>query len=266
MASGSVLRGRSSSSAFTVKGELKPSTDLLVGEIVVDSKLYPDGYSVVLRSRIRTGAESKFVPLTSPSDDIATSNTIQPVSPKPSSILTQNSGSDEESSTTISEDKDGDKDKSKGKAKETVDEGKILPIGYTVHTMPSSPLHSSGLNAEHPTRHLVRLTLPTAQYQISTVQDPLTGEIRSAPTKPTWLIDLQEKGAVVDVEVRPTEVKTVDDKLSSDARTSKELKVVIINGTEVVVLTEKESLTNLGREELQDDRVSKMAVLSRWVL
>ncbi|KAG6836502.1 hypothetical protein H0H93_007431 [Arthromyces matolae] len=49
----SFIRGRTLSSAFTIKGEVKQPVDLIVGEVVVDSKLYPEGYDVVLRSRLR---------------------------------------------------------------------------------------------------------------------------------------------------------------------------------------------------------------------
>ena len=59
-------RLRSSSSAFTLKGEVRQSTDLLVTEIVVDSKLYPDGYDIRLQSRIREDA--RHIPF-KPADD-----------------------------------------------------------------------------------------------------------------------------------------------------------------------------------------------------
>ncbi|KAK0466749.1 uncharacterized protein EV420DRAFT_1505146 [Desarmillaria tabescens] len=196
------LRGRSSS-AFTVKGEVRQTTDLLVGELVVDSKLYPDGYTVVLTSRARERG----------------------LQGQPGLIDLQ------------------------------LPEGAkrcILPLAYTIHTVPLSPLHSSGMNAGSPTRHLLRLTLPTAQYQISTVKDPLTGETQSAPPKPQWLIDMEECGAIVDVEVRPLAA-------------GKKGVIVLANDSEatVVVVGEKESLTTLGRDELSDDRVSKMGQLSR---
>ncbi|PBK99948.1 hypothetical protein ARMGADRAFT_1051766 [Armillaria gallica] len=196
------LRGRSSS-AFTIKGEVRQTTDLLVGELVVDSKLYPDGYTVVLKSRTREqGSQGQpgLINLHLPED-----------------------------------------------ARRCV-----LPLAYTIHTIPLSPLHSSGMNAGSPTRHLLRLTLPTAQYQISTVKDPLTGETQSAPPKPQWLIDMEECGAIVDVEVRPLEAgKKGVTVLANDSETT------------VVVVGEKESLTTLGRDELSDDRVSKMGLLSR---
>ncbi|EGN96898.1 hypothetical protein SERLA73DRAFT_75747 [Serpula lacrymans var. lacrymans S7.3] len=189
----------STSSAFTIKGEVKYSGDLLVAEYVVDSKLYPEGYDVQIRSRNRDNA--KYIPLQVPEDPAQTSQ--------------------------------------------------VLPIAYAVYTVPSSPLHSSGLNADRPPRHLLRLTLPTAQYQISTVQDPLTEKTHSAPPKPQWLLDLQDKGVIVEVEVKPA------------ASVAKRNKIVKIDGGDVAVATEKESLTSLGRDELQDDRVSKMSLLFR---
>jgi hypothetical protein len=42
---------RTISSAFTVRGEVRQAADLLVAEVVVDSKLYPEGYHVHLHSR-----------------------------------------------------------------------------------------------------------------------------------------------------------------------------------------------------------------------
>ena len=47
-----------------------------------------------------------------------------------------------------------------------------MPLAYSIYTMPASPMHSSSLNTEAgATRHLLRFSLPTAQYQVSTVLD-----------------------------------------------------------------------------------------------
>lgn len=197
--SGPHERLRSSSSAFTVKGEVRQSTDLLVAEIVVDTKLYPDGYEIQLRSRIREDA--KYIPL---------------------------------KSTEVSA---------------------VLPIAYSVYTMPASPLHSAGLHVDRAPRHLLRLSLPTAQYQISTIEDPLTGATQSAPPKPQWLLDLEQRGAVVEFDIKP-----IQSDLTSGTMT------VRVDGHEVSVVDEKASLTNLGRDELLDDKISKMTVLSRYEL
>ena len=206
------LRGRASSSAFTLKGEVRPATDLLVAELVIDSKLYPIGYNIILRSRVRAkyktnrAGREECVPLNSTS------------------------------------------------TKESTDDA--LPFAYTIYTVPSSPLHSSGLSeGQSPTRHLLKLSLPTAQYQVSTVRDPLTGEMHEAPPHPNWLTEMQDGGVLVDIEVRPLNI--------SDGKGKQ--GIVRVDGKEVEVLGEKESLTGLGREELLDDGVSKMGVLSRFV-
>ncbi|GLB41576.1 putative START domain containing protein [Lyophyllum shimeji] len=230
----SYVRGRTTSSAFTPKGEVRPPTDLIVCEIVIDSKLYPEGCDVSLRSRMRSGwkvgPNGEYVSLRSlPS---------QPTSSTSTATTTTNGST---STTTPAP---------------AVPAENVLPLAYTIHTMPSSPLHSSGLNeGESPTRHLLRLSLPTAQYQISTVRDPLTGETRSAPPIPGWLAEMREGGAIVEVEVRPRK---------DGARAAGKGKVKVrVDGKDLVVADEKESLTSLGREELLDDRVSKMGVLSR---
>ncbi|KAG9313239.1 hypothetical protein JVU11DRAFT_6701 [Chiua virens] len=195
-----------SSSAFTVKGELRHSTDLVVAEVVVDTKLYPEGYDVAITSTVREG--SKCITLPSSTDTI----------PSPTTNTT-------------------------------------------------SPQHSSGLNADRPPRHLLRLMLPTAQYQISTVQDPLTGETRGALPKPQWYIDLQDKGFVVQTTIRPLgSASGVSRRVSvSDGNGAKKNGNVVarVDGVVVGVASEKESLTALGRDELQDDRVSRMLLLQR---
>lgn len=68
------------------------------------------------------------------------------------------------------------------------------------------------------------------------------------------MVELQQEGAVVDVEIRP-KPKAGDAKVQT--------ATVSVDGKEAAVASEKESLTVLGREELLDDRVSKMAILSR---
>lgn len=226
----SYVRGRTTSSAFTNKGEVRTPVDLVVGEVVVDSRLYPDGYEVVSRSRMRSGV---YVPLGG-------------------GVSSLSSSSEAGGSLTLE------------------DRESVLPLAYTIHTMPSSPLHSSGLNeGESPTRHLIRLTLPTAQYQVSAVQDPLTGEMRGASPRPPWLVDMRRCGAIVEVEVRPMGEVSVGVGVGTGSVRGKGKEkgaVVRVDGKDVAVIGEKESLTYLGRDELLDDRVSKMAVLSRYVL
>ena len=208
---------RASSSAFTVRGEVRQAEDLLVAEVVVDSKLYPEGYQVHLRSRLHDTNKPISLLHTSAA---ATAADLEPT------------------------------------------EVPFLPLTHTLHTLPSSPLHSSGLAVGHPPRQLLRLILPTAQTQISTLLDPLTGETRAPPPKPQWMLDLCEKGAVIEVEIRPAAQSIAVD---SGKKTKGGSATVTIDGVIVEVEGEKESLTSLGREELQDDRVGWMAVLSRCV-
>ena len=133
---------RRSSSIFTPRGEVRLPVDLLVSELIVDSKLYPGGYDVQLRSRIEKSSKNQLA-LPAPSSDGAGA---------------------------------------KGDAE--ADGEHILPVACAAYTLPPSPLHSAGLNVGRPPRHLLRFTLPTAQYQMTRIVDPLTGETRSAPAKP----------------------------------------------------------------------------------
>ncbi|KAF8888095.1 hypothetical protein BD779DRAFT_1611394 [Infundibulicybe gibba] len=220
----SALRGRSSTSAFTSKGEVRPPSDMVVAELVVDAKTYPEGYRVVLLSQMR-----------------------------------RNTGY---FTSTLSE------------APELK-----LPLHCTIHTIPSSPLHSSHLLPTTPSSPSM-VILPTAQYQLSAVKDPLTGEVRGGKEWPKWYEGLQciagDKfgGAVVGIEVQPSpdapspsNGAAVGSKAAGGS-IEKGKDVVTVVGTDGVASTvdiigEKESLTSIGREELLDERVGKMGVLSR---
>ena len=246
---GGLMRGRTMSSAFTVKGEVKPLMDLVVAEVVVDSRLYGvgvgedgvtglrgAGYCVEVKARKRDG---KVIPLSLP-------GSLGPKVPIDATVKANHSASSSEVQVSS----------------RSGEEEEEVQFVYTIHTMPSSPLHSSGLHAGSPSRHLLRVTLPTAQYRMPSVkEDPLTGEARNARPRPAWMEELEREGGgwIVDVEIRPSfgKEREVDKKFQG--------MVVLVNGKEVVVLGEKESLTSLGRDELLDDRVGKMGVLSRWV-
>jgi hypothetical protein len=228
MRSPSSERIKASSSAFTVKGELKHSTDLIVAEMVLDTKLYPEGYDVAITSTVREGTK--------------------PISLSPS-FNTGSAGADPSFVPTTN--------------------ASTLPISTNIYTVPASPLHSSGLNADRPPRHLLRLMLPTAQYQISTVQDPLTGETRGALPKPQWYLDLQEKGFIVQVDIRPLVGASGNGKTGVNVNGAKKSGGDVtarVEGVVIGVANEKESLTALGRDELQDDRVSRMLLLQRCAL
>jgi hypothetical protein len=123
---------------------------------VVDSKLYPEGYEVHLRSR--------------PHD-----------TKKPISLLYSTAIATATAATAALSDTTGE-----GKVAATASElepaeVQFLPLTHTVHMLPSPPLHSPGLAVDHPPQHLLRLILPIAQMQISTLLDPLTSETRVPP-------------------------------------------------------------------------------------
>ncbi|KAH9971664.1 hypothetical protein BGW80DRAFT_1319083 [Lactifluus volemus] len=219
---------RTTSSAFTVRGEVRQATDLLVAEVVVDSKLYPEGYHVRLRSRPHDA--SKSIPL------LPATATAAPAAAKE-----QDGGATTPPGVTAG-----------AETPEPPPPPAFLPLTYSVHTLPSSPLHSSGLAVDHPPRHLLRLILPTRRRNFDT---------RAPPPKPQWMLDLSERGALIEIEIRPT--ATTHAQASGKAETKGEGETVTIDDVVVKVEGEKESLTSLGREELQDDRVAWMAVLSR---
>lgn len=216
-----------STTMFTPRGEVRHPVDLLVSELIVDSKLYLSGYDVRLQSRIEKSTKNQ---LALPALSAASSSSSSDV---------KNGSSDPPADVEV-----------------------VLPVACAAYTLPASPLHSAGLNADRPPRHLLRFTLPTAQYQMTTIVDPLTGETRSAPPKPQWLLDLEEGRAIVDVQVRPAPSSPGSASSSSTAKTT---VTVSVNGVSVAVMNEKESLTALGRDELLDGRAAKMDILARYV-
>jgi len=230
------LRGRTATSAFSSKTEVRQA-DLVVMEVVIDSKMFQGGrylYAVDVKARKRRKSEWLFkagaIPLGNEGKLTGKENETKSTDPASSSSL-------------------------------SALEYLHPPFGYALHTMPSSPLHSSDLSSESPSRHLLRVTLPTAQYLVSSFWDPLTGEVRDPPPKPEWMKILegvdQCGGIVVDVVVYPSEEK------EGASKKERLRQNVLINGREVGVVGEKESLSSIGREELLDDRVAKMGVLSR---
>ena len=76
------------------------------------------------------------------------------------------------------------------------------------------------------------------------------GEIMIYEIKPQWMLDFEDGRAVIDVEIRAA---------SGDQKGK-----VTVDGNVVAVLSEKESLTSLGRDELLDGRTSKMDLLVRY--
>ena len=228
---------------FTTRGEVRHAVDLLVAELIVDSKLYPGGYDVQLGSRIEKGAKGAgplALPAPSPAPGSGPAPAPAASSPAPAAASPAGGGGGEAPTDA-------------------------LPVACAAYTLPPSPLYSAGLTADRPPRHLLRFTLPTAQYQVSTIVDPLTGETRGAPPKPQWLLELEDGRAIVDVCVRPTTGGLVAGATASVRRRAsvKAGATVSVNGVAVTVMSEKEALTALGRDELLDGRAARMDVLSR---
>ena len=148
----------------------------------------------------------------------------------------------------------------------------VLPIIATVFTLPPSPLRPSDKAG---TRYLVRLTLPTARYEVPSIEDPLTGEARSAPPKPQWLKDLRERGAVVDVLVKPVVVGenirdavtrkqgSVGQSVTKPDVSKTEPTKVLVEGVPVEVVGEKRAVIMLGKA-LDDKPISKIPWLARY--
>ena len=149
----------------------------------------------------------------------------------------------------------------------------VLPIITTVFTLPPSPLRPSDKTE---TRYLVRLTFPTARYQVPTIEDPLTGEMRAAPPNPQWLNDLRERGAVVDVLIKPLVVgenfrdvahrkkESIGQGATKPDVSKTEPMKVLVEGALVEVVGEKRAVVMLGKA-LDDERISKMPWLARYV-
>ncbi len=52
-------------------------------------------------------------------------------------------------------------------------------------------------------RYILSFYIPTAQYQVPTIRDPLTGKTTAPPDKPEWLTNLELRGAVVEIRIEP---------------------------------------------------------------
>jgi len=139
-------------------------------------------------------------------------------------------------------------------------ESNVLPVVCNVYSLPASPLYSSSDRA--PSRHLLRFTLPTARYDTSPLDDPLTGEHHIPPPKPAWLTKLESTGAIVEVIVRPATALTPA-LSTSTSKKSRNMVNVFVNDKQVVVVSEKDSMNLLGRRELEDDRLRALPMLSR---
>jgi len=86
-----------------------------------------------------------------------------------------------------------------------------------------------------------------------TIEDPLTGEMRNATEKPPWLIQLEESGAYVEIQIEPFKSA-----LNDNAGLN-----VTVDGETKEVLGEKQSLSAIGRAALEGE-MEKRASLHRY--
>jgi hypothetical protein len=75
-----------------------------------------------------------------------------------------------------------------------------LPFNVNIIALAPSVLQSASLDPSAVARHLLRVTLPTSEYE-APITDPLTGKSAPAP-RPRWYLDLLNDGAVVQLKMK----------------------------------------------------------------
>jgi hypothetical protein len=75
-----------------------------------------------------------------------------------------------------------------------------LPFSVSVIALAPSVLQSASLDPASSARHLLRVSLPTSEYE-APITDPLTGKSAPAP-RPRWYLDLLNDGAVVQLKMK----------------------------------------------------------------
>jgi hypothetical protein len=75
-----------------------------------------------------------------------------------------------------------------------------LPFNVSVIALAPSVLQSASLDPSASARHLLRVTLPTSEYE-APITDPLTGKSAPAP-RPRWYLDLLNDGAVIQLKMK----------------------------------------------------------------
>jgi len=75
-----------------------------------------------------------------------------------------------------------------------------LPFNISIIALAPSVLQSASLDPSAVARHLLRITLPTSEYE-APITDPLTGKSAPVP-RPRWYLDLLNDGAVVQLKLK----------------------------------------------------------------
>lgn len=138
----------------------------------------------------------------------------------------------------------------------TTMDSRDLPFRVSVHEMPE---HAVASTAEKPSKmlHLVRATLPTAQFT-NPVADPLRDAAGRAP--PAWFQRLQRDPRVL-VALTVTSLPSEDQEQKTEQSAATPVRV-LFNGSRVHVASEKDSKAVFERHSKEDWRAAA-AVISR---
>lgn len=206
--------------------------DFLVAEYIVDTTAFPAGYNVTSSASLATTVSS-LVPLP------ATPTSKQPGSPTtPTSAAAASTGARPSPPLPL--------------RPSTAKEDRLdLPLKITVLPLPAPPIHAASLTSAPPRKkHLVRITLPTAQFQ-TPVQDPLHKEPQHAPKRPAWLEAVEHKGAIVHFAI---------DALAGEAYDEPDMMIVTVEGAMVEIGKKRERSSSMasliGKADALDDEWS----------
>lgn len=228
--------------------------DIVVAELVIDLKQYPDGYSIVPSSRLLSASLSDA-----------------PLSLEPLPSRSQSSSS---SSSTVPPTQ--------------------IPLRCTTHDAPLPSILTASLDAWKRANHLVRVLIPTGAIThpiVDPLRNPSSNDkdgsssssSSTSPTrKPEWYRLLTEgEGALVELKIVPLSAPppslTAAGKAKERERaraeqeagaagkvTGQAARSAVFNGEKVVVLSQKESRVVLARFE-DDDAPLQGAKISRFV-
>ncbi|WVO18047.1 hypothetical protein L204_105745 [Cryptococcus depauperatus] len=114
-----------------------------------------------------------------------------------------------------------------------------LPFKPAIISLVPSVLQTASLDPTLPSRHLLRVTLPTSSYDFL-IDDPLT-EPKTMLPRPRWLLDLMNDGAVVKLRLKPHQMYPIPNAAMEDKKsTAKEIGAVYIyEGKELTIQDEK---------------------------
>jgi hypothetical protein len=131
-----------------------------------------------------------------------------------------------------------------------------LPISTSLFALPTT-LFKDSHSETSGNRQLLRLSLPTARFETPAIEDPLTGQIRIAPPRPPWLVELMERSAVVDIVIA-----ALPDSPSSSEKSPRPYQV-LVDGSQVEIVPERRSLAILAKSD--DSGEFKLPWLARSV-